>query len=394
MGEPRSWIWGARGTVLPLLLLIASMAIGCGPTGPDTTYGRSRGESINGTGAFAELLRRRGHEVRAARRANQTLADWADVIVRFSPHPGLPEKDEGDWFERWLEDRPGRKLVYVVRDFDAESEFWEAVLAAEPADAKPEAVERVKKKRDETKKWVGDLPARPKEPAGADVWFALEPKPKDPAPCRTLGGPWAVGVDARAAAVSKHEAFRDEGDEEILLDGDGSPLAMAWSFDNGSKALALANSSFLLNAALLNRARRPLALRVAEWIGDPPLHVAFVEGASPVVEDGEAGENPFRLLGVPPFDVISPHLLGFLLLLALAHAARLGRPLPEPPSGIERPSAHPEALGSLLAKTDRGDAARFLLETYRRWRHSSIVAGRRAPAAPPSSSRRAPRESP
>jgi hypothetical protein len=359
----------------------------------DTTYGRSRGSSINGTGAFAELLRQRGHEVRAARRATETLADWADVIVRFGLHPGRPDKDEGEWLENWLDDRPGRKLVYVARDFDGQSEFWDAVLAAEPKDAKPEDVERVKKKRDLTKLWSGDLPPKPKDKdaAKADDWFVLEPKPMPPAPCKTLGGPWAEGVDAQAAAVSKHETFKIEGGEEELLTGDGSTLAMTWTVDGESKILALANSSFLLNGSLLNRARRPLTMRVADWIGTPPLHVAFVEGARPMLDPDDAeSTSPFKLLAVPPFNFIAPHLLAFLLLLALSYAVRPGRPLPESPSGVERPSAHPEALGALLAKTGRADSARFLLDAYRRWRHPSLVAGRKA-ASPPPPSRRVPR---
>jgi hypothetical protein len=380
---------------LVLFALLASFVAGCGPTGLDTTYGRSRGESINGTSGFAELLRERGHEVRTASRATETLAEWADVVVRFSPHPGLPDNGEGEWFEDWLEGRTNRSLVYVVRDFDAEADFWDAVLAASPKDATPERLERVKKKRDVSKPWVGDLPPKPKEPAGAAEWFTVDPKPPAPTTCKTLEGPWAAGVVANAAAVSRHEVFQVEQGEDVLLAGDGSTLAMAWTVDSGSRVLAVANASFLLNAALLNRARRPLVLKVADWIGPPPLHVAFVEGARPFVDpEDEGADSPFHLLGVPPFDVVAPQLLGFLLLLVLSYAARLGRPLPEPPSGIERPSAHPEALGALLARTRQADAARFLLETYRRWRHPALTAGRKNRiATPSSSSRRAPRES-
>ncbi len=366
------------------LLAIAILPAGCGSQSVDTSYGRSRGPSINGTNAFAELLRQRGHEVRAARRATDTLAEWADVIVRFSLHPGLPDRDEGQWLEEWLSARPGRKLVYVVQDFDAESEFWDAMLAAEPKDAKPEQLERLKRRRDLTKLWSGDLPPKPKQAAKEASWFTLEPKPLPPSSCKTLGGPWAEGVDVKAAAVSKHETFKVGGDEPELLIGDGAPLVITWSFENGSRVLALANPSFLLNASLLNRARRPLTMSVADWIGSTPLHVAFVEGDRPMIDDeDEASNSPFRILQQPPFDFITTHMMGFLLLLALAYAVRLGRPLPDPPTGVERPSAHPEALGALLAKTGRADSARFLVDAYRRWRHPSLASGRKAPAPPP-----------
>lgn len=362
------------------------LALGCGPTGVDTTFGRSRGSSVNGTGAFAELLRQHGHEVRAAVRANGTLADWADVVVRFAPHPGRPEKGEGRWLYDWLNNDPGRKLVYVVLDYDAEADFLDAMLAAEPKDAKPEAIARATRRRDQAKGWVGELPPRPKELAGEAEWFAFGPKPPSATPCQTLEGPWAEGVDAKLAAISKHEAFKVEPDEPVLLSADGAPLVIAWTLDNGSQILAVANGSFLVNGSLLNRARRPLTARVADWIGTPPLHVAFVEGTRPTADAAEAeSSSPFRLLRVAPFDWVSAHVIGFLLLLALSAAVRLGRPSTEPPSGVERPSAHPEALGVLLARTGRADYARTLLETYRRWRHPSTVLGRspKAPTLPP-----------
>jgi hypothetical protein len=367
-----------------IVLAIALPSAGCFAPVIDTTPGRSRGTSINGTGAFAELLRQRGHQVRTARRATERLAEWANVIVRFSLHPGLPEKDEAKWFQEWLAASPGRKLVYVVQDFDTEPEFWDAVIAAEPKDANPLRLERLKKNRDSKKLWASDLPPKPKETPKEADWFSMEPKPKPPSPCSTLDGLWAEGVDAKAAAVSKHEVFKVEADEPVLLIGDGSPLAISWSFENGSQVLALANASFLLNAALLNKARRPLTMRVADWIGGPPLHVAFVEGTRPMLaEEDEKAASPFHLFQVPPFNWVVPQMLGFLLLLALSYAVRPGRPLPEAPSGVERPSAHPEALGALLAKTGRADSARFLLETYRRWRHHSLASGRKAPAPPP-----------
>ena len=366
------------------LLAIALIPVGCGPSDVDTAYGRMRGSSINGTGALAELLRQQGHEVRPAVRLTDTLAEWAKILVRFAPHPGPPDREEGQWLFDWLQAMPGRKVVYIPLDFDAEPEFWDAMLAAQPKDAKPEVIDQIKKKRDKAKPWVGELPPKPKEVARVADWFALEPKPAAPSTCKTLDGPWAEGVDAKAAAISKHEVFKVEPDEPVLLRGEGSPLAISWTLDNGSEALAVANASFLLNASLLNRARRPLAMRVVEWIGAGPGHVAFVEGLHPLAEEDGAPSSPFHLFTVAPFGWVAAHLLIFLLLLALAQAVRLGRPLPDPLSGVERPSAHPEALGALLARTGRADAARALLESYRRWRHPSHVAGRKAPAPPTS----------
>ena len=376
------------GQILGLLCLTALVASGCGPSRVEKSYGRSRGSSINGTGVLAELFRQRGDEVRAAVRLNDTLSQWADVLVRFSMHPGPPDAEEARWMLDWLRGRPGRRLVYVVRDFDAEPDFWTETIAALPVDAPAEVRNRLKENLDQSQDWVAGLPPKPKSPARPIEWFAVDPKPPPPSTCRKLEGPWAKEVDAKSAAISRHAGFRvDEDDQPVLLRGDGAPLAIAWTLDNGSRALALANASFLLNASLLNRARRPLAVRVVDWTGPGSSHVAFVEGEEVLAsKDPEASSSssPFRLLQVSPFGRVAAHVLAFLLLLALAYAVRLGRPRPEPPSGVERPSAHPEALGVLLARTGRADTARSLLDVYRRWRHPSSASGRAAPAGPSS----------
>ena len=72
---------------------LALPAAGCG-SGPDLTYGVSRGASLNGTSVLVRLLKDRGHPVRAAIRLNEELADWAGGIVRFAPYPGPPDTNE------------------------------------------------------------------------------------------------------------------------------------------------------------------------------------------------------------------------------------------------------------------------------------------------------------
>lgn len=376
---------GLRARIAPALLLAAGLLpAGCGPGEVDTTYGRSRGRSINGTGVLADLLRAEGHEVRAAVRLNATLGDWAEVLVRFSPHPGPPSREEGRWFLDWLRARRGRKLLYVPRDHDAGPEFWAAMLAVQPPGTPAEVLDRIGRNRDRGVSPDFAPRPKPKDTAPASEWFSIAPGVGAASTCRALEGSWAEGVDAPAAAVARHETFRAQEGEPVLLAGDGSPLVVSWTFDNGSRVLAVANASFLLNASMLNRARRPIAIRAVEWLGPAPGRVAFVEG--PSVLDGRdevPSSSPLRLFQVAPFGRVAGHWLAFATILAMARAVRLGRPRPDPPSGVERPSAHPEALGSLLARTGRDDVARALLEAYRRWRHPSHPSGRPSPTAPP-----------
>ncbi|MBV8608874.1 MAG: hypothetical protein JO034_15625, partial [Singulisphaera sp.] len=87
----------------------------------------------------------------------------------------------------------------------------------------------------------------------------------------------------------------------------------------------------------------------------------------------------FELLRVAPFGWVAAQMLALGLAACMARAPRLGRPRPEAPTDEDRPAAHPEALGALLAKTRQAADARAILDTYRRWRYPS--AAHRAPNA-------------
>jgi hypothetical protein len=98
----------------PLSVLVScalfALSAGCA-SGPETEYSASRAASLNGTSVFAELLRQRGHTVRAAVRLTDELAEWAEGIVRFAPYPGPPEAEEAKWILNWLAEYPERWLI-------------------------------------------------------------------------------------------------------------------------------------------------------------------------------------------------------------------------------------------------------------------------------------------
>jgi hypothetical protein len=362
----------ATWSVAGLLVL----APGCA-RGPETVYGSSRGTSLNGTGAFAALVEGRGHEVRTARRLTDELAGWADAIVRFATTPGPPDRAEGDWYEAWLESRPGRALIYVVRDYDARPDYWKLVLErlGGPADEAKRA--EAEGKLDEAKGWADELPPRAKDAAAAGRWFAVGPPIIPPGACKRLGGPWAGAVDAAAAEIPIHEPLRADPDRDlVLLSGEEKVLAMAWETGEESEVLVVAGGSFLLNLPLAIPARRPLAEKVLDWLGDVPRRVAFVDGSS-VMGGPRPPPSLLDLLArISSFRWAAIHLGLFGLVAALARAPRLGCPLPDPRPETDRPVAHAEALGSLLERAGGRAAAITILEEYRQWR-SPRVSGRR-----------------
>ncbi len=367
----------ARYFSMALFAAAVLLVSGCGQP-LDTSYGRLRGESINGTGALAELLRDEGHTVRTAVRLTDELHEWANVIVRFAPYPGPPEREEAAWYLNWLNAQGGRKLIYVPLDYEAESEYWNDVLEHLPKDVDSTIRTRADRLRKETSRPFRRFARKPKDVGEAAEWFTVDDPKAAAQVCKSLEGPWAERVDPAKAAVAHHETL-NAGSALILLKGDGAPLAMQKTRFNDSAILVVANGSFLLNAALLKPARRPLALRVAQWPGGPGRQVAFAEGNSVLGDDSPP--SVFALLRVPPFGWVAGQLLVLGLAACLARAPRLGRARPEPASGEDRPVAHPEALGALLARTRQADDARAILDAYRRWRYPSQLSRTGPPAA-------------
>jgi hypothetical protein len=328
----------------------------------DPSYGRVRGVSINGTGVLAELFREQGHTVRTAVRLTEELNQWAEVIVRVAPDPGPPKRDEAAWYSSWLDGGSERRLIYVPRDFDAEVEYWSEVLKLLPKDAPQSQRDRAEKLKKEARRPDPILPRKTEPVARPEEWFAVETTKgaTGPVVCKTLGGPWSVGVDPARASIAREATLKVDS-ETVLLEGDGKPLAIEWTRPNGSRVLVVANGSFLLNEPLTNPARHPLARRVVLWPGTDPRNVAFVEGRSVLGEVEQLGWPP-------PSGWVLGQLLVLGLAACLARAVRLGRRRAEPSSGEDRPAAHPEALGALLARSGQVSEARALLEDYRRWR--------------------------
>ncbi len=374
-----------RTGVITLLVGMASLS-GCGGGDLQTQYGRSRGESVNGINAIVELMRQRGHETRSAVRLTPKLEEWADVIVRFSQTSGPIRKREAGWYSNWLGQRPNRRLVYVLNDYSAEADYWKELLKTTLT---VNDQNRATVRRDNAKAVVGSgslpLPAKAKtKPMGVNtededgpvdptLWFDLDDG-DGPREAKTLEGPWAEGIDPGEATIALSKSFkiRSNGSEHVLLSAEDKPITIDWVTPGNGHILVIANGSFLVNGALLNKARRPLTNQVLDWIDESgtSTKVATVEGAYVSSPEPKA-RDVFDLVQEFPFNWISAQLLVLAVMSALVLAPRLGRPIdPTVTSDGERPAAHPEALGSLMARSVPPADAREILSAYRRWRNS------------------------
>jgi len=365
-----------KSRALAALALAAAGSLvssGCA-RGPDTEYGWSRGKSLNGTSVFAAMLRHRGHELRTAIRLTDELEHWAQGIIRFAPCPGPPARDEAAWYDDWLARGRDRWLIYVVRDFDTEAEYWKAVRDGLDEKSEPDRRAEAEEKRIAAADWVARLPSKAKAGAEAESWFAVDAGSNPPRVCTRLTGPWAGEIDATAAALPLHEPLRPDR-QVVLLEGDGKPLVLDKSLPGRGLVLVIANGSFLLNEGLTNAARRPLAERVLDWPGSAAERVALVEGSFVLAGRAAAPSLWDLLKRLPAFRWIAVQVGLAGLLAALARAPRLGRPRPDPVSGADRPAAHALALGALLARAGAAPEAHALLERYRHWRHPQNPAG-------------------
>ena len=346
-------------------VLVAGLALlccaGCGAQ-LDTTYGRSRGQSINGTGVVAELFRESGHEVRTAVRLTDELDDWADVIVRFAPRPGPPERDEADWYDEWLSHERGRRArLRPPRLRRAGRLLVRRARGAARRTPRPPSgpVPRSFATRPGTPTWPAELPPEAaKEAAGPEDWFAVEvPKASTPEVCKVLAGPWGRGHRRRAGGAA---AARDPQGRV----GDGAPdrrrPAAGHRVDPAQRQPGPGRGQRCLPAQRGAGQPRPAA----------PGAAGGRLGGRGAPEGGvRRGRRRARRRAGRAVDLraaaASRRSAGWPRRCSRSAWRRAWRgrpgsaaPAPDPPSDEDRPAAHAEALGALLARTGQAEQAR------------------------------------
>ncbi len=397
------------------LLLVLGMAAGCGQPELETRYASLApgecDESVNGLGAWSELLQRRGHAVRRTTALTPTLFHRADCIVWFARDYNPPATPVDRWLDAWLSARPGRVLVVVLPDADMEWLYWRKVAARVPKH-RQNAV-----RSEEAQAMARFARRRPRaDKAILWPWFRFAPRlaqRRFPVRATTLQGraSWLQGVQGeqaeiyvcgvllpRPAPIAERFVITDEEGEELTstLADDNPPLPaeLLWDTEAESveqsvvlrcdqgilgleqqrldgRVLILANGSFLLNLGLVNRENRKLAAALADELDDCHA-IYFLDARGPVTIREDV---LFRYPGFAQLLSESPvsHLLGHLLLLAAlvccALWPQLGRP--QQPASEETTDfgRHVGALAELLAAAKEGDRwARRRLEQYQQLR--------------------------
>ncbi|MFM7072542.1 MAG: hypothetical protein ACKO38_12200 [Planctomycetota bacterium] len=195
----RHLVVGLFSVIVVGALIFAFMSLSsCEPDQIASNYGQRRGsaiqESVNGTLALSRLFEQKGHTVASWRRLSPRIRSY-DTLVWIPDLNSAPSRQERDFLDAWLDDGVGRTLIYVGRDYDVASLYWQKMQSKAPADQISEINERLKSAGEQHNAALANGPH-----LAYARWFVIKPGPHYPV--TGLNGPWADGVDASALDIS------------------------------------------------------------------------------------------------------------------------------------------------------------------------------------------------
>jgi len=384
---PGAGAWGRRAW---LAAVAAVLWTGCGAQDIERTYGKRRGAegeaSVNGTAVLARMFELAGHEVRT-RSYLSPRADEFDVIVWFPEDFQPPGEEPQEFLEEWLYRGQGKTLIYVGRDYDAASDYWERVLPGVPPEQSVEVLRRLAQARAEHAR------ARAATSESKECrWFQIRrDRPTRDGGRRqevpaALQGPWADDAAVRSAKLAGGGDASLEPLDDPVHDDSGECLnvetwlsvgsvPLVWRIAspswNEGQIVVVHNGSFLLNLPLVEHGHRRLAGKLIDACGAASKKVMFLESGAPGVtvfeeEPGTRYPTGFEAFTVWPLNAILLHFVVLGLMILACRWTVFGRPrdLPRPP--VSDFGRHIDALGELLARTQDHAYAESRLTEYRR----------------------------
>ena len=366
-----------RTTVLLVLLSLAGVFVVCGgiylATRPAddiaTAYGfrRSGGTtaSVNGTAVLAKMFEQAGHRVYSRSMLTPKLRERADCIVWFPDNFQPPSQKTVEWFEEWLDEEPGRTLVYVGRDFDAAAHYWKTVKPTAPKDQRVEIQSRLlEAKNDLDKKRAAAAP-----PQDCD-WFTYDNSLKH-RKVRTLDdcSDWRENVDASKLEIELHGRMKPAPGARVVLGSQGDMLVSLQPLGWG-QLIVVANGSFLLNLPLVNHEHRRLAGELIDQVGATSQSVVFLESSwrdPPIASSDMFGGGPsgFEIFAVWPTNWILLQAAVVGIIFCFWKVPIFGPPRRVKTETLSDFGRHIDAMGELLQLSGDEAFAHRRLQQYR-----------------------------
>lgn len=374
-------------TWLATMLVFATVS-GCANKQGDQSSRGGLGElfsaSVNGLNVLGDMFTAAGNTVDARSELSPVLKESADVIIWAPDDFNIPDPDTCERVNGWLQAKANRTFVYIGRDFDARTVYWRDIAAQSTAADKSKytAMQNAAEAR-----FALERSSLPK--AGTCDWFSID----GTAPhreIRTLGGPWAGGIDASKSEIELNSAVVPSQDaEQLLQDADGNMLVSQQKISVLSKfhwlpnllnsnLIVVANGSFLFNEPLVNHEHRKLAGQLIDSIGkgkqvvilDSQNHNPF--GVGNADSDSDSPEQSPKSM-VDIFDVwpLSAILVQFGILIVLVCFLKwpiFGPPRDPAPPAVSDFGRHVDALGAAMAVTGDAAYAQARVQQYRQLR--------------------------
>ncbi len=339
--------WGCRSLLCAALLLTACAA----PL--DTTYGATKGSSINGLRVFKAEVDARFKPITSG--GLSARIDEATTLIHVSAVGELPSERVIDHLDTWLNEVDGRQVLMVLADGDATAYLgrrWageartEAARATTPADGArlTTLAGRLDELVDQHR------PPRCLRPGQYESTLLFDASGRIPSVPTTVTD--AHGTTLAVPPTLELGIELTDPNGTALIEADDLPLLYEVQV-GGSRLLLVPTATFLLDGTLAHPAARALAGRVLDEVAKP--------GAGDTVwvmrlwvDDGDP--QPPSMLAMlfthPPISWVVWHLLAVAALLTWWRWAWLGRRETRPAGNALRFRRHLVALGQHLKHTN------------------------------------------
>ena len=383
-------------------ILIALLFAGCRkPENLEVTYGQRRGtaaNSVNGTSVLASMFERAGFRAFTWRYLSPRLHDYGTIV--WTPDDfALPSEQTQAFFAKWLESGPDKTLVFIGRDYDATSDYWDSVFPTAPADQQLEIVRRLAQARSAHDR------ERLQMPTDEQIeWFSMR-RDKPVRRATDLHGEWCQDIDVSQTRISTRGLLEIPTEKQLLKswknqtpasdrrprytallqDGEATLVTrVTKSVWGQGKVIVVTNGSFLLNLPLVNRQHRRLAMKLIHEC-EPAGKVAFLESGpgGPLTFDYEPNATTPEATRKRVLLAVHWFVLGLLYCFCVFPI--FGRPKSTRPDPDPEFVHHVDALAKLLEKTRDEQYVRRQLDQYREGmdknptRAASRAAGSRTP---------------
>ncbi len=351
-----------------------------------TEYGKIAGidgsTSLNGVSVFADMFAERGFRVKRRQKISPRIEQY-DTLVWFPDDYSCPSPEVTEALNRWLENGWERTLIYVGRDYSAQSDYLADVMQSAPVEQKEEYLRRIAEAKldEDTGEAKYDYHWLDDDLDSCD-WFERESVPRKKA--TKFGGGMSSGLDPAESNIElstllvpipktsgssekwKVTPWLTANDKDFVFQ-----LERSYSRGDDNKILVVANGSFLLNYSLVDRQNRKLAGQLIDQCNEYG-DVLFLESGPfgiDVSDSDMVNHNSWAWIAQPPLRYIVPHFLMWGILFCFVFFPIFGRPRMLKKRNTASFRNHVDAIGKLIGRSDLRNRALNKIQKYRDMAH-------------------------